>query len=179
MSSSEKANGSIPSDEQIEAFQQRYQQERDKRLRVDGNAQFREMEGELAHFADDPNADPNFSRDPVEKSTDVLIVGAGLAGLVTAVFLRKNKVDDIIILDKAADFGGTWYWNRYPGVACDVESYIYMPLLEEVGEFPQDRYAKGPDILRHFQTLAKTFTLYERTLFQTSLSELRWDEGQS
>jgi cyclohexanone monooxygenase len=175
MSTPGAGNGPILSAEKIEALHERYEVERAKRLRADGNSQFRQMEGALSHFADDPNANPNFTRPSIQRSAQVVIVGAGLSGLVTAVALRKQGIDDIVIMDKAADFGGTWYWNRYPGVACDVESYIYMPLLEEVGDFPADRYASGMDILRHFRALAEKFGLYDRSFFQTALSELRWD----
>jgi cyclohexanone monooxygenase len=58
--------------------------------------------------------------------------------------LRAAGVEDLCIIEKGGDFGGTWYWNRYPGAACDTESYIYLPLLEETGYMPSEKYAARP-----------------------------------
>jgi len=110
-------------------LRRRYDQERDKRLRADGNQQYVEVAGGFAHYLDDPNADHSFTRDPVTRTVEVLIVGGGFGGLLAAARLRAAGCEDLCMIEKAADFGGTWYWNRYPGAACDTESYIYMPLL--------------------------------------------------
>src|ERR1700679_1071516 len=112
--SDSKVSVGAAADQRIAEMEERYRVERDKRLRSDGNAQFREMTGELAHFSDDPYANPNFTRNPVHKDVDVLIIGGGLSGIVTGAELRKQGIDNILLLEKAGDFGGTWYWNRYP-----------------------------------------------------------------
>jgi cyclohexanone monooxygenase len=119
------------SSDDIDEVRRRYQQERERRLRSDGNDQYVEIEA-LKDFDTDPYM-PVVEREPMVVSTEVVIIGAGWGGMTTAAFLRKSGVDDFRILDKAGDFGGTWYWNRYPGCMCDVESYIYLPLLEETG----------------------------------------------
>jgi cation diffusion facilitator CzcD-associated flavoprotein CzcO len=157
----------------------RYREEREKRLRADGPAQYREIAGDLAHFDRDPFAEPGFRRAPVTEDLDVAIVGAGFGGLSAAVRLLEQGVDDIRILDRAADFGGTWYWNRYPGIACDVESYVYMPFLEETGYMPTERYASGVEIFNHCQRIGRRFGLYPKALFQTVVENVRWDEEAS
>ena len=93
--------------------------------------------------------------------------------------LRQGGVEDIRIVEKGGDFGGTWYWNRYPGAACDTEAYIYLPLLEETGYIPTEKYAKAPEILAHSRRIAEHYDLYRNVLFQTQITELRWDEASS
>ena len=100
---------------------EKYRVEREKRLRADGTAQYSELTDAYAEFDRDPGVEPGFTRDPITEETDVVIVGAGIGGLTTAVRLVKKGVTDIRILDRAGDFGGTWYWNRYPGCMCEVE----------------------------------------------------------
>src|SRR5690606_12094160 len=124
-------------------------------------------------------ADAGFTRDPIVRDTDVLIVGGGLAGLMAGAFLREEGIDDILVVEKGGDFGGTWYWNRYPGVACDVESYIYMPLLEKTRYVPTEKYARGQEILGHCRRIAEQFDLYRAGLFQTEATDLCWDEERS
>jgi cyclohexanone monooxygenase len=152
----------------------RYREERDKRLRADGLGQYRHL-GELAEYDRDPYAEP-FTRAPVREPVDVLIIGGGVGGLFAAARLHQAGVHDLRIVDKSGDFGGVWYWNRYPGVACDTESYIYMPLLDELGYVPTEKYAKGPEILEHCRAIGRRFGLYEKALFQTSVTVMRWDD---
>lgn len=159
-----------------DALRRRYREERDKRLREDGNEQYVEIKGELAHFLDDPYADPGFTREPLTDEVEVLIVGGGFGGLLAGVRLRQAGVDGIRILDPAADFGGTWYWNRYPGIACDIESYTYLPLLEEVVYIPKQKYADGKEILEHSQAIGRKFDLYRDVCFRTRVEEIRWDD---
>ena len=163
----------------VEALERKYAEERAKRLRSDGSEQFQHLEGELAMFDHDPYAIPDFTRDPVKEDTEVVIIGAGFGGMLAGGRLRERGVEDIRIIDKAGDFGGTWYWNRYPGCACDVDATIYLPLLEETGYIPTEKYAKAPEIFKYSQILAKHFDLYRGALFQTSVSSATWDEKRS
>jgi cyclohexanone monooxygenase len=161
------------------ALRRRYRDERDRRIREEGNEQYIEVKGEFAHFLDDPYAEPGFEREPLTDEVEVLVIGGGFGGLLAGARLRQAGVEDIRIVDPASDFGGTWYWNRYPGIACDIESYTYLPLLEEVGYVPKEKYSYGPEILEHSQAIARTFDLYRDVCFQTRVEELRWDEDES
>ncbi|MDJ0852183.1 MAG: NAD(P)/FAD-dependent oxidoreductase [Myxococcota bacterium] len=161
------------------ALRQRYREERDKRLREDGIDQYIEVKGEFAHFLDDPYAEPGFEREPLHDEVEVLIVGGGFGGLLAGVRLRQAGIDGIRIVDPASDFGGTWYWNRYPGIACDIESYTYLPLLEEVGYVPKEKYSYGPEILEHSQAIGRKFDLYRDVCFQTRVESLRWLDDET
>ena len=162
-----------------DALREKYRQERNKRLRQDGNEQYIAIQGKFEHFLDDPYAEPGFEREPLTDEVEVLVVGGGFGGLLAGARLRQQGIDDIRILDPASDFGGTWYWNRYPGIACDIESYTYLPLLEEVGYVPKEKYAFGREIMEHSQAIARKFDLYRDVCFQTRVKELRWDEEES
>ena len=159
-----------------EALHRKYLEERDKRLRRDADTQYIEASGEYEDFVADPYVDPGFTRDALSEDVDVLIVGAGFGGLQTAAELVKKGISSFRIVDRAGDFGGTWYWNRYPGVRCDIEAYIYMPLIEEVGTVPTERYAVGAEIFRHAQAIGRHFGLYDHALFQTKVEDMAWDE---
>ena len=161
------------------ALRDKYTRERQRRLRDDGIDQYVEVAGRFARFADDPWAQPGFDREPLSDEVDVAIVGAGFGGLLTGARLREFGVADIRLIDKAADVGGTWYWNRYPGIACDVESYVYMPLLEELGYVPTEKYAKGAEIFAHCRAIAEHYDLYRNACLQTEVREIRWDPSDS
>jgi len=161
------------------ALREKYRRERDKRLRPDGNDQYVEVKGKFTHFLDDPYAPPGYTRAPLTDEVEVAVIGGGFGGLLAGVRLRQAGVESIRMIDPACDFGGTWYWNRYPGIACDIESYTYLPLLEEVGYVPKEKYSYGPEILDHSQAIARKFDLYRDTCFQTRVTELRWDEATS
>ena len=163
----------------VAALRQKYALERDRRLRPDGVAQYVEIAGPFAGFADDPWSDPGFAREPLSDEVDVAIIGAGFGGLLTGARLRELGVQSIRLIDKAADVGGTWYWNRYPGIACDVESYVYMPLLEELGYVPTEKYAKGDEIFAHCRRIAEHYDLYRGICLQTEVNEIRWDPAVS
>ena len=162
-----------------EQLRTRYREERDKRLRPDGNDQYIEVKGDFSRYVDDPYVDPGFKRDPVNDSVDAVIIGGGFGGLLAAARLREAGVANIRVIEKAGDFGGTWYWNRYPGAQCDVESYSYLPLLEETGYMPKERYSFAPEILEHSRRIGKHFDLYRDALFQTEIKEIRWNEDES
>lgn len=153
----------------------RYRAERDKRLRTDANEQYQEIAGEFAHYLDDPYVGP-LQRDAVIEEVEVGIVGGGFGGMLVAARLREQGVNNFRIIEKGGDFGGTWYWNRYPGAACDVESYIYLPLLEETGFMPASKYTPAPEILAHCHRIANHFDMYPRALLQTEVTEVRWNE---
>ncbi len=162
----------------IDALDRKYAEERAKRLRNDAVNQYQELKGKFAGFDQDPHANPDFTRDPVVEDADVLIIGGGFAGLLVGGHLRQAGIKDIRIVDKAADFGGCWYWNRYPGASCDVESYIYLPLLEEMGYLPTEKYIKAPEIFEHSRMLGKHFDLYRGALFQTAVTGARWEAAR-
>ncbi|CAL9370211.1 Baeyer-Villiger monooxygenase [Nocardiopsis dassonvillei] len=158
----------------LEALRARYARERDRRLRPDGAVRYRPAAGEFGYYATDPYT-PRREREPLTDTVEVLVIGGGFGGLVTGARLRQAGVESIRMTDEAGDFGGTWYWNRYPGIHCDIESYSYMPLLEEVGYVPEWRYAPGEEIRRHAVALAETFDLYRDALFHTRVTALDWD----
>lgn len=162
-----------------EEIRKKYQLERARRLKDQGTDQYEFAEGDLEHFADDPYAGEPLARDPLVEEIDVLIIGAGFGGLQAGATFRKNGIDKFRILDVASDFGGTWYWNRYPGLRCDVESYIYLPYLEETGYMPTERYVRGSEIFAYCQLLGRHFQLYDRALFQTKVVEMKWSEDDA
>jgi cyclohexanone monooxygenase len=157
-------------------LRQRYADERNKRLRSDANNQYQEIAGKFAHYNDDPYVEPGFTRPALHEELDVVIVGGGFGGLLAAARLQKVGITNIRIIEKAGDFGGTWYWNRYPGAQCDIESYVYLPLLEETGYIPKEKYSFAPEIFEHAQRIGKHFNLYEKACFQTQIREARWNE---
>lgn len=161
----------------VEALKTRYREERDKRVRADGSKQYVKPTGELARYLEDPYAGEDEARGPVMRDVEALQVGAGFGGIQAAVHLVKQGIEDFLMVDRASDFGGVWYWNRYPGIACDIESYIYLPMLEDTGYVPSEKYARGPEVFRYARDLAAKFDLARRTLFRTEITELRWDEG--
>ncbi len=158
------------------ALREKYRAERDKRLRTDASEQYVEIAGQFAHYLEDPYVQP-IERAPIDEAVEVVVIGGGFGGQLAAARLREAGVQDIRIIEKGGDFGGTWYWNRYPGAACDIESYIYLPLLEEVGYLPVEKYSRAPEILRHSRAIGEKFDLYKGALFQTEVKELRWDEA--
>ena len=157
------------------ALKAKYLEERDKRLRDDGNEQYVEVTAEFSHYVDDPYVEPGFSRAPLQDEVEVAIIGGGFGGLLMAARLREAGFDDIRMIEKAGDFGGTWYWNRYPGAMCDVESYCYLPLLEELDYMPKHKYSFAPEILEHSKRIARHYNLYENACLQTAITQLSWD----
>jgi len=159
------------------ALHAKYLAERDRRVRPDGVEQYVEIKAEFSRYIDDPYVEPGFTRAPVFDEVRVAIIGGGFGGLLLGARLREAGVEDLRIIETGGDVGGTWYWNRYPGAMCDVESYIYLPLLEELGYMPKHKYSFAPEILEHARNIARHFRLYDNALFQTAITELRWDEG--
>lgn len=166
-----------PRDFDLDALRDKYREERDKRLRKEGTAQY-------IHVGNDENPDfweadpyaPPVERDPIVADTEVVVIGGGFAGLLAGAHLKKAGVEDVRIIEMAGDFGGVWYWNRYPGIQCDNESYCYIPLLEELGYMPSRRFPDGVEIYGHCRNIGKHFGLYEGALFGTMIRSARWDE---
>jgi len=166
--------GEVPFDP--DELRARYRHERDKRLRPDANDQYVEVTAEFSNYVHDPYVEPGFTREPLFDEVDVAIVGGGFGGLLMGARLREAGFRRIRLIEQAGDVGGTWYWNRYPGAMCDVESYVYLPLLEEMGYIPQHKYSFAPEIFEYSKAIARRFNLYEDACFQTGVTELRWNE---
>ena len=160
-----------------DALRERYRVERDKRLREDANEQYVEMTGDFAHYLEDPYVEEMTERKPVTDEVDVVLIGGGFGGLQAGARLRDAGINDIMIIEKGGAFGGTWYWNRYPGAQCDIEAYCYLPLLEELNYVPKEKYAFAREILDHSEAIGQHFDLHDCALFQTEVTELRWDES--
>ncbi len=161
-----------------ETLREKYRAERDKRVRPDGNEQYTEITGDFSNFIDDPYVLAPIERALLNDDTDVIVIGGGFGGLLSGARLREQGVDDIRVIEKGGDFGGTWYWNRYPGAMCDVESYIYLPLLEELGYVPTEKYASAAEILSHSRAIGERYDLYTNACFQTEVTALDWNDQE-
>ncbi|MFL2535990.1 MAG: flavin-containing monooxygenase [Candidatus Azotimanducaceae bacterium] len=161
-----------------DALREKYRFERDKRLRPEGNAQYHSIDGEFSNYVDDPYVTGISVRAPLNDEVDVVIIGGGFGGLISAARLLEGGIGNIRIIEKGGDFGGTWYWNRYPGAACDTESYIYLPLCEELNFVPKEKYTHAPEILQHCHNIAQHYDLYNRACLQTQVTGMSWEETQ-
>ena len=161
-----------------DALKKKYAEERDKRLRADGNDQYVRLEGRFEDLAADPYT-PWKDRDPVTDHVTFAFIGGGFAGLVVGARLKEAGIDSVRIIEKGGDFGGTWYWNRYPGAQCDTASMIYLPLLEETGHMPTEKYVHAPEIRAHCGRIGTQFDLYKDALFHTEVTGLEWQEDTS
>jgi len=161
-----------------DALRAKYREQRDRRLRPDGNEQWVEAKGDFSRYVNDPYVEPGFTREPLTDTVEVVIIGGGFGGLLAGACLREAGVRDIRIIEKGGDFGGTWYWNRYPGAQCDIESYIYLPLLEETGYVPKEKYSFAPEILAHARRIAEKFDLYRGACFQTQIRSITWSDEE-
>ncbi|RLA41651.1 MAG: monooxygenase [Gammaproteobacteria bacterium] len=160
-----------------EKLRAKYNHERDKRVRKEGFGQYKAAAGDLEEYMVDRYVDPGYTREPLTDEVEVAIIGGGYGGLLAGARLREIGVESIRMIDKAGDFGGTWYWNRYPGAQCDIEAYVYMPLLDELDYVPTERYAHAPELLEHSKSIANKYDLYKDTVFQTEVTEMNWDEN--
>lgn len=165
-----------PSREELDALRQRYRSERERRVHPDGAAQYQVPEAEFGYYAADPYAGETAEREPLHDTVDVAVVGGGFGGILAGARMRQQGVESVRIVETGGDFGGTWYWNRYPGIHCDIESHVYLPMLDETGYVPEWKYAPGEEIRRHAVRIARRFDLYEDALFSTSVTSLAWDE---
>ncbi|MFC4595658.1 flavin-containing monooxygenase [Sphingobium tyrosinilyticum] len=160
------------------ALVEKYRVERDRRLRPEALGQYVDLDGDLSHYRDDPWVDADFTREHLNDEVDVLVIGGGLGGILHGVHLRKAGVANIRVIERGGDFGGVWYWNRYPGAACDTQAMLYLPMLEEMGYVPSHRFASGPEIRAYLQSIARKYDLYRDAHFQTEVTGLCWDEGE-
>ncbi|GAA1851579.1 NAD(P)/FAD-dependent oxidoreductase [Pseudonocardia ailaonensis] len=168
----------LPGDEEFNDALSRYETERERRTsRVRSRPLDLNAHEELRPVLADPLA-THGSREPRVIQTGVLVVGTGFSAMLLAMELIDRGVDDFLLVDTATDFGGTWYWNRYPGAQCDVQSYIYLPRLEQTGYVPTEAYAHQPEIHAYVQRLARDHDLYRRALFETRVTSLTWEEAQ-
>ncbi len=171
MTRREPAAAACPDSDAVRA---RYEEERLRRTPGKGERRYRDVADGFAHLLKDPYTDPT-PREPLFDEVEVLIVGGGFGGLLTAARLKQAGVKRVRIVDAAGEVGGTWYWNRYPGAACDVESYIYLPLLEETGYMPVERYSKAPEIREHCRRIATAFDLHDDAVLSTQATALSWN----
>src|ERR1700719_2375267 len=164
-----------------DSVKRKFAEERDLRLkyRPQGLSQYTyDLTGALAKYEVDTYAEGVTPREQINDTVECLFIGGGFSALLTSARLRQVGVESIRIVERGADVGGTWYWNRYPGVACDVVSYDYLPLLDELDYVPRDHYAGGPEIFAHCQAIARKYNLYELATFQTTVTSTVWDEAE-
>jgi cyclohexanone monooxygenase len=150
-----------------DTLREKYLAERDRRLRADGVDQYVAVEHPFTGDVEDPYISETLERAPISEDLDVVVVGGGFSGLLAATSLIREGVTDVRIVEKGGDVGGTWYWNRYPGCRCDVEACSYLPLIEDHGEMPTERYARAPEILDHARRIARQTGIYDKALLQT------------
>jgi cyclohexanone monooxygenase len=164
----------VSTDAKFDAVEQaKYREFKEQRR---GAADYMAMEGEFAKYLEDHYSESPVQRDSLTDECEIVVVGAGFAGLLLWYRLKEAGFQDVRFCEKGGDVGGTWYWNRYPGIACDVESYSYFPLLEEMEYFPTMKFASGFEILEYCQSMATKFGFYDKCLFHTTVESTDWDE---
>ncbi|MFE3826880.1 flavin-containing monooxygenase [Streptomyces sp. NPDC059092] len=166
-----------PAPDELAALRQRYHLERERRVRPDGALQYRDTDAEFGYYAADPYVGDVAEREPLHDTVDVAVLGGGFGGILAGAHMRRQGLERVRIVEKGGDFGGTWYWNRYPGIHCDIESHVYLPMLDETGYVPEWKYAPGEEIRRHAVRIASKFDLYADALFSTAVTSLTWDEA--
>ena len=155
--------------------QAKYREFKEKRR---GAADYMAMEGEFAKYLEDVYSGPRIEREALTDECEILVIGAGFAGLLLWHKLKAAGFNDVRFCEKGGDVGGTWYWNRYPGIACDVEAYSYLPLLDEMGYVPTMKFVSGFEILEYCQTMAQKTGFYDHCLFHTTVEHTDWDEAK-
>ncbi|MET9214138.1 MULTISPECIES: flavin-containing monooxygenase [unclassified Nocardia] len=163
-------------DVDVEELRATYLAERDKRVRTEGQGQYLVTDDGFTDFYEGDPYTRVVPREPITDDIGIAILGGGWAGLLAAARLEEAGVTDFRIIELAGDFGGAWYWNRYPGIQCDTDSYAYLPLLEETGYMPTEKYARGDECFEHAQRIGKHYNLYGRTIFSTLVKSLHWDD---
>ena len=164
-----------PDDFDIDALRAKYAAERAKRVRPEGSSQYLELKDDFVEFAE---VDPHTAvtpREPIDADAEVVVLGGGIAGLLAGAYLKKAGVADVRVIEMGGDFGGVWYWNRFPGIQCDNDAYCYVPMLEELDFIPSKKFADGAEIFQHCQNMGKHFGLYDGAIFSTQVRTVRWD----
>lgn len=175
----EKSPGLPGADEiDIPALKKKYELERNRRIRTEGQQQYVQPKAEFAEAYEGDPYTPLTPRDAICEEIEIAILGGGWSGIMAGVQLRKAGIDGFRVIDHAGDFGGVWYWNRYPGLQCDNDAYCYLPLLEETGFMPSKKFTDGWEIREYAQSVAAKYNLYEGALFHTMVNALRWDEAE-
>jgi len=165
-----------PDDVDIDALRAKYAVERAKRIRPEGSSQYLELKEDFVEFAEiDPHT-PVTPREPIDADIEVVVLGGGIAGLLAGAYLKKAGVQEVRVIEMGGDFGGVWYWNRFPGIQCDNDAYCYIPMLEELDFIPSKKFADGAEIFQHCQNIGKHFGLYDGAIFSTQVRTVRWDE---
>jgi cyclohexanone monooxygenase len=169
----------LPSSDEIDipALREKYRQERDRRMRPEGQNQYMDHAAEVTETYDHDPYTPVQPREPLSEDIDVVILGGGWSGILAGVQLKKAGIDDFRCIDHGGDFGGVWYWNRYPGLQCDNDAYCYLPMLEEMDFMPSKKFTEGYEIRGYAQAIARRFGLYDTALFHTLVEALCWDES--
>ncbi len=170
------SNSEALSSQALAELRRRYHLERERRVRPDGARQYLSAEARFGYYADDPYAGETSERRPLQDRVDVAVIGGGFGGVLAGARLRQQGIGRVRVIEKGGDFGGTWYWNRYPGIHCDIESHVYLPMLDETGYVPEWKYAPGEEIRRHAVRIAEKFDLYADALLSTAVTSLTWDE---
>jgi cyclohexanone monooxygenase len=153
--------------------QARYREQKEARR---GAPDYMAIEGAFSKYLEDPYSVDPVPREALTDECEILVIGAGFSGILLWQKLRAAGFVDVRFCEKGGDVGGTWYWNRYPGIACDVESYSYLPLLEEMEYFPTMKFASGFEIFEYCQKMAENLGFYDRCLFHTTVEKTEWDE---
>ena len=160
----------------IPAIKQKYRREREKRINTQRTEQYRRPAGKFADLYEQDPFMPLVNREPLSEDLEVAVLGGGWTGLLAGFHLSQRGVTEFRHIDHAGDFGGVWYWNRYPGIQCDNESYCYLPLLEETGFMPSKRFADGDEIQGYCRLIAEKYEFYDKALFHTLVNSLVWDD---
>ncbi len=125
-----------------------------------------------------PASEPSDAGGAPAREVDVVVVGAGIAGLYALKRFRDEGLE-VQVFEAASDVGGTWWWNRYPGARCDIESmdysYSFSPELEQEWTWTE-RYATQPEILRYVNHVADRFDLRRQVRFDTRVTSATWDD---
>ena len=175
--SCEKTNVPAPEEIDIQATKEKYAFERQRRIRPEGQKQYSKVKQEFTEeYVHDPHL-PVIPRDPISEDLDVAVLGTGFSGLLSAYHLKNAGVTNFRNIDHGGDWGGVWYWNRYPGIQCDNDAYCYLPLLEETGFMPSKKYSDGYEIYDYIKLIADKYQLGEGALFHTLVTEVRWDDA--
>ena len=157
------------------ALREKYALERNKRIRPDGAAQYLSPRGKFSQMESDPYVQTK-EREPITDDVTFLMIGGGFAGLCVGARLREKGIKDFRIIEGGGDFGGVWYWNRYPGAMCDTAAMVYLPLLEETGHMPSQKYVMAPEIWNHAKRIGHHFDLYKIAVFSTHVDAMTWDD---